>query len=234
MVTYNNLVFSISGAFDRAEILERLDEVSESLNARETQLPKTALPALSKSAHKFVEAQREQSHLAIGYRGISLSDPRRFAQQIMHAVLSGQGGRLFLNLRDKASLAYSVAPIHLEGIEGGFFGGYIGCSPEKVDKALEMLKIEFRKISTQLISADEMQRAKRYLIGRHDIGIQRNSAIAGAMLFDDVYGLPFDETFRYAERINAVTAKEVKDLAASIFEGPSVTSLIGRRDFSNP
>jgi zinc protease len=73
-------------------------------------------------------------------RGISLTDERRFALDIIQAILAGQGGRLFLELRDKASLAYTVSPIHMNGVEGGYFGAYIGCSPEKGAKAVQMLK----------------------------------------------------------------------------------------------
>ena len=133
--------------------------------------------------------EREQSHVIVGYKGITLDDPRRYTLQVMQSILAGQGGRLFLELRDKASLAYSVSPMRMEGIDSGYFGAYIGCSPEKGAKAIEMMDIEFRKLVERLVGSAELDRAKRYLIGRHDIDLQRNSSICSSILFNEIYGI---------------------------------------------
>src|SRR5690606_29108796 len=113
----------------------------------------------------------------------------------------GQGGRLFLELRDKESLAYSVSPIRMEGIETGYFGAYIGCSPEKAGKALRMMREQFDRLCDEKVGQEEFDRARRYLIGRHDIELQRNGSVAASLLFERIYGNPADETFRFFERL---------------------------------
>ena len=50
-------------------------------------------------------------------------------------VLSGQGGRLFLELRDRRSLAYSVSALNVEGLAPGFFAVYIATAPDKLAEA---------------------------------------------------------------------------------------------------
>ncbi len=138
---------------------------------------------LKENKKLFHELKKEQSHIIVGYRGLTLKDPKRYTLEIIQSILSGQGGRLFLELRDKNSLAYSVSPMHMEGLECGYFGGYIGCSPEKADKAVQMLKAEFQKLADTKISEEELMRAQRYLIGRHDIELQRKSTVGNAILF---------------------------------------------------
>ena len=224
------LAFAVAGEFDPEKMVRFFGSLVSSFSETKSVARATPLEPLSKPNHKFTTAKKEQSHLAVAFRGLSLTDSRRYALQILNAVLAGQGGRLFLNLRDRASLAYTVSPLHMEGIEGGYFGGYIGCSPEKVETALSMLRQEFSKIAEVPLTEAELQRAKRYLIGKHDIALQRNASIGSAMLFDEIYGIPFDETFKYAERISSVTAEEVRSIAQFIFSGPSVTSLVGPRD----
>jgi zinc protease len=145
----------------------------------------------------------------------------------MQAILAGQGGRLFLELRDKASLAYSVSPMRMEGLETGYFGAYIGCSPEKSGTAIKMMHEEFDKLKNTLVGEEELARAKRYLIGKHDIELQRNSNITSAILFDHIYGIDFLETYRYAEMIRAVTSEDVQALARRIFGQSPVISLVG-------
>ena len=141
-------------------------------------------------------------------------------------MLSGQGGRLFIELRDKASLAYSVSPIRLDGIEAGYFGGYIGCSPEKVKTAVAMMRNEFSRLAEKRVSLKELDCSKRYLIGKHDIDLQKSSSVASAVLFDEMYGLPYDEAFYFSERLAGVTAEDVRSLANEIFSKPELLSLV--------
>ena len=86
---------------------------------------------------------------------MNLTDPDRYVLQVIQAVMAGQGGRLFMELRDKNSLAYSVSPIKMESLETGYFGGYIACSPEKVEKSIELFDLEFKKICNTKIPQSE-------------------------------------------------------------------------------
>jgi zinc protease len=123
-------------------------------------------------------------------------------------------------------LAYSVSPIKSEGIEAGYFGAYIGCSPEKADKALQMMRAEFQKLKDSLVSVAELERAKRYTIGRHDIDLQRTSAISSAVIYNDIYGLDLNEPFKAAEKYGPITAEQIRQVAQDIFSQPEVVSLV--------
>jgi zinc protease len=178
-------------------------------------------------ARRFHQIQKEQSHILIGWGGLTLKDPRRYALQIAQAVLAGQGGRLFIELRDKKSLAYSVGPMSLEGVDAGYFGASIGCTPEKGELAIRMLKEEFRKLATVAIPKEEMDRAVRYLIGSHDLGLQRAAAVSSSILFNEIYGLPAEDVFTYAEKLREVTAEDVRLLVADILSREPVLVAVG-------
>ncbi len=171
--------------------------------------------------------KKEQTHLVCGYRGVTVNDPRRYVLDVLQAVLAGQGGRLFIELRDKLSLAYTVAPIRMMGIETGYFGGYIACSPDKTKLALQKFKEEFQKISEQKISQIELERAQRYLIGSHDIDLQRKSHLCQMMLFDELYGNSPEASLNVSERYHSITAGDVRAFAAELFSQPAVISVVG-------
>lgn len=177
----------------------------------------------------FERAEKEQTHLVYGYPGLTLFDERRYALQIMQSVLAGQGGRLFLELRDKNSLAYSVSPLRMEGIDGGYFGAYIGCAPNKTETALKMMREQFDRLGSELIPEAELDRAKRYIIGRNDIDLQRAGSISASILFNDLYGIDYNEAFNNAEKYRAVTAESIRSLAREIFGRASVVSTVGPR-----
>ncbi len=177
----------------------------------------------------FEKVEKEQTHLVCGFPGLTMFDDRRYALQIIQSILAGQGGRLFLELRDKNSLAYSVSPLRMEGLDGGYFGAYIGCAPGKTETALRMMHEQFDRLCEEIVPADELERAKRYIIGRHDIDLQRASSISAAILFNDLYGMDYNETFTSAAKYQAVTAQEIRDLARQIFRQPTVVSVVGPR-----
>ncbi|MCB0419794.1 MAG: insulinase family protein, partial [Bdellovibrionales bacterium] len=169
MVSANNMTISAVGAFDVDKMISGWESFTKDLPIGDRLESEWDLPDITEPSYRFIELDKKQSHIVIGWRGLKFKDPAKFDLQVLQAILGGQGGRLFLELRDKESLAYSVSPLRMDGIDGGYFGAYIGCSPEKAKKSLRMLKEEFDKLCQQKIGEDELLRAKRYLIGSHDI-----------------------------------------------------------------
>jgi zinc protease len=225
-----NLTFCVVGDVKTDKWVKTLEEITSHLPKGQRISNSFAVQPMTESKHLFSELKKEQSHIIVGYRGLTLQSQERYTLEVIQSILSGQGGRLFLELRDKNSLAYSVSPMHMEGIECGYFGGYIGCSPEKSEKAISMLKQEFQKLVETKVGEEELTRAQRYLIGRHDIELQRKSTICNAILFDDIYGLDYRESLDVADKYFAVTPSDIQDLAKKIFSQPSIISLVGPTD----
>jgi zinc protease len=161
---------------------------------------------------------KAQAHLVLGFPGLRLNDPERFPLEVLSAVLSGQGGRLFVELRDKKSLAYSVTSFSVEGVDPGYFAVYIGCSPHKTSEALHGIRAELDGLRQRAPSEAELDRARTHLVGTHAIGLQRNAARAAVYAFDECYGLGADSSSKYAEHIQAVTAEDVLRVARSILD----------------
>jgi zinc protease len=132
---------------------------------------------------------------------------------VLSAILSGQGGRLFTELRDKKSLAYSVNAIEMDGVDPGYFAVYMATSPERLKEAIDGITATLKELSAAEIPEKELSRAKRYLVGTHDISLQRSSAIASVIAFNEAYGLGAEVHKEYRAKIEAVTAAEVLRVA---------------------
>lgn len=223
-------VSTICGDFDKALWDSHLKKASAGFCKVNPKEPTFTAKTITENRYQFEKAEKEQTHVIYGFRGLSLLDKDRYALQVVEAILAGQGGRLFLELRDKASLAYSVSPMRMEGIGTGYFATYIGCSPEKTETALKMMQEELMKLVDVKVGGDEMSRAKNYLIGGHDIGLQKNSSIASAIAFNEIYGLPAEEIFDYSQHITKVTAEEVQAVSKKLFTQKSVISVVGPRE----
>lgn len=219
--------FSICGNVDVDFWLNSINQHLSKAGKQAVALSAHELGPLGQKVRHFEAAEKEQAHVVLGYRSFTMHDKRKLHLQILQSILAGQGGRLFLELRDKESLAYSVSPTRLEGLEGGYFGAYIGCSPEKVQKAVAMMRVEFSKLCDQLVSQEELDRAQRYLIGRHDIELQRTGSVASSILYEDVYGLDYNEVFHFSDLVRSVSAQDLQDAARSVFAGPDVLAVVG-------
>ena len=125
----------------------------------------------------------------IGFRGLRVGDPDRFALELVTQLLSGQGGRLFLELRDRRSLAYSVAATNLEGVAPGTFTVYIATAPEKRAEAEARLLEQLDELVQRAPAPGELERAQRFLVGNFAIDQQRNAVHAAHVSLDALYGL---------------------------------------------
>lgn len=173
-------------------------------------------PEIEAPRRSHRQLDRAQCHAVYGFHGARVTDSWRSALDVLSTALSGQGGRLFVELRDKQSLAYSVSSMSLEGIEPGYFAVYIGTSPEKLQTALDGIRQELAKLCEKPLSAEELQRAKRHLVGTHEIGMQRNGARAAVMALDHCYGLGANQWLSYASKVERVTADEVLEVARRV------------------
>ena len=157
--------------------------------------------------------ERNQAHLVLGFAGVTLDSPDRFSLDLLATVLSGQGGRLFLELRERRAMAYSIGAVSLEGVEPGYFAVYLATSPDRIDEAVGAVIEELERLQQEGVRPEELRRAQEYLVGSQAIGLQRGSERAATLAFNDLYGLGFDAHRRYAARIMQVTPEGLQEAA---------------------
>lgn len=214
-----NLVISAVGDFDWETMAGLLRPALESIRGRRRGFkpPKvdpapTAIQTVERTKDKF------QAHLVLGFRGVSYADKDRYALDVLNNILAGQGGRLFIELRDKMSLAYSVTSLSQEGVEPGYFGVYIATEPRKVATAIEGILRELKKVTEELVAPEELERAQQYMVGAYEIDLQRNSTVATQLAFNEIYGIDRREWLILPEKILRVTREDVLKVARKILK----------------
>ncbi len=160
-----------------------------------------------------VARNKEQVHIIIGFLGTSLTDPDRYGLEVLDTILSGQSGRLFSELRDKKSLAYSLSSFALLGIDTGSFGIYVGTSPDNRNQTIKNVWHQLSLVQEELISDGELQRAKNVLISHYELGLQTHGSQAMEMALTQTYNLGQDFGKRYVKEISQVSAETVREMA---------------------
>lgn len=215
----DGLVLTIVGDIKADNIIKKVESYISLLP--KTKFPKLNLKpeiALKSPRISHLQLQKQQEHILLGFLGGKISGKDRYSLRVLLSILSGQSGRLFTELREKRSFAYTVSPYSVEGIEPGILAFYIACSPEKSSAAIDIMIKEIKKISNEKIKTEELNRAKHFIAGRHVIDLQRCAAQAASVVFDELYGLGFEETEKFPQEIYKVTAEEVVDTANRYFK----------------
>ena len=209
-----NLVTVAVGDFDGGTMMRRLERCVGGLPGGSGDAPEVPQEApLEGMRKRRVPVEKEQAHLLLGFLGARVTDPDRHALEMISAILGGQSGRLFMDLRDRQGLAYSVTAWSQEALDPGFFAVYIGTEKSKLAQARRGIHHHLRRICEEPVPAEEIGRAARYLAGSFEIGLQRGGAVATRILFDELYGIGHEALHSYPERILAVDADAIQEAA---------------------
>lgn len=185
--------------------------------------PADSPPRVAREAARRAPAQarettaKQQAHLVVGYPGVTLRSKDRYALEVLASLLSGQGGRLFLELRERQGLAYSVHAFSMEGLDPGYFAVYVATSPDKVDQAALAIVGELIRLREAPVGAAELKRVQRYLVGTYEISLQRKSMVAAYLAFAEAYGMGYRTYTRYAREVMAVTPADLQRVARKYF-----------------
>ena len=216
----SNGVLSVVGNVEPDAIVRTLVTKLQGFEAGDAvSLPaRQAIQQPQQAREAFLEKGRAQVHIVMGFPGLRIDDPDIPALDALVQILSGQGGRLFLELRDKKSLAYSVTAFSIEGIDAGAFGLYIASAPDKLDESVEGLNEQLRRLLNEAVTAEELDRAKGYLIGSHAVSLQRLSMQASLLSLNELYGLGADYHLGFEKRIEAVTIDDISRVAERLIQ----------------
>lgn len=227
MLRPDDLVLCVVGDVDASEVVDLVERfLVRPSQQKPWRPPVAAAPRHTERQVVMGDLDREQAFVTVGFDAPTIADEARYAMEVLYAILSGQGGRLFYELRDRQSLAYSVYASMVLGLETGAFTVNIGTSPEKVEQAISGIFSEIARLGTEPPTEEEIARAKRYLIGNHDIGLQKNTSRAMSFALDELYGFGYRKTMLYSDRIDAVTAGDLQNFTESYLDPERATIAI--------
>jgi zinc protease len=231
----DRLVISVSGAISRLaleEWVKNLDQRAQSVisSVAPFNLPQTLDDEPALKAPRWVERPlgREQTHILVGGLGTRVRSEDRYPLKLLQTLLGGQSGRLFLELREKKGLAYTVSPVSFEGVERGYVGTYIACAPTKREESLKGIRSVLEKLVEKGPSPQEMDRAKEFFLGRRAMDLQSDSALAAHYGMETLYQVPYLMEDDVAQRIKVITSKEIQQICRKYLVEPHmVTSVVG-------
>ncbi len=165
----------------------------------------------------------EQVQICVGVPSHPITHEKRHASYILNTLLGGgMSSRLFQNIRERQGLAYSIYSDLNPYRDTGCLSVYAGTSRESAEKVVLSIVSEFRKLKSEPVPEEELRRSKDQLKGSLMLSLESSTARMSnlarqAMYFDRFIGM--DELI---EKIEAVTAEDLKELAEEFFHTESI------------
>ena len=216
LVRESSAVLGVVGDLDPQDAADVLARRFAGLRAASSSAPPApAWPAGFRSA--VDDRDKAQTALAILFEGPARGDVSRFDAELIGGIASGLGGRLFEELRDRQSLAYTVLARAYPKDSGGTFAAYIATSPSKEERAREGLLRELARFTAEKVTAEELDRARTYAVGTWQIRQASGAAVLAELADAWIHG-SLEELTRYPQDLAAVTATRIRDAARRWFD----------------
>jgi len=217
-VVARNGVIYVFGDVKADEIKQLVEQTLGNMKAGALTLidAKASMP-LAKTTMVESRKDKAQGVIMVGFRGASLSSPDRYALELIDEASSDLGSRFFIRIRQQMGLAYYVGASQMQGLVPGLFAFYLGTDPQKLERVRTELLDEIHNLANDGLTPEELQRAKKKLIGQQEIANQSNDAFGYHCALDELYGLGFNYYNQLEYHVNAVTLDDVKKVAAKYF-----------------
>jgi zinc protease len=176
----------------------------------------------------YESRDKAQTAIALAFPGPSRAENDRWGAHLVSTIASGLGGRFFDELRDKRSLAYTVALSARDFRLGGMFIAYVATSPQKENEAKAALLAEFARLRASPVAADELSRAKEFVIGSHAISRESGASLLGEMLDAWLFGNGLHEIDEYERNVRAVTEAAIQQIARRAFREDALVEAVVR------
>ncbi|MBF0548404.1 MAG: insulinase family protein [Candidatus Riflebacteria bacterium] len=222
----SNMVVSIVGDFYLEDVKDHLikhfggiEQGKASENQKKSsEIKEIKIPNFDKPMEVVNKKNREQSQTVVFFPTFPRNNPQTPAMDIIKSILSGSMySRLFINLRDKESLAYSVWATQVGTRNTGYFFATISTNASTWDRAKTRLIEELKIFRDKGFTPEEFEDAKSYVVGQYALNMVDNLSIAETLSTDEFFGQGFDYYLKYPDLIKKLSIGEVKETAEKYF-----------------
>ncbi len=215
------MVLAAAGATDHASVLRiaehwfatGADTASAVRNGTPLRLvPPPQIPA--EGALRVVHRDLAQGNVCLGMPGVSRTDPDRYALDLLGAILGdGMSSRLFLELRERRSLAYDVSTFASMYADCGVVGIHAGFDPDRAEEVLRAILDELDRVTQDPVAPAELERARAYTRGRLELRMEETGPVASWLGTGELLLPRILSVAEVVERLDAVSTDDILRVA---------------------
>ncbi|HKT50306.1 MAG TPA: pitrilysin family protein [Candidatus Angelobacter sp.] len=227
----NNMIISAAGNLNHQRFMNLIKERFVGLKSVPNGFHQPA-PAVTPRIITRNKKSLEQVQLCLGVPSHPISHEKRYVSYVLNTVLGGgMSSRLFQKIREDQGLVYSIYSDLNPYRDTGCLSVYAGTSLESTPKVVGSVLAEFHELKSEAIPPEELRRAKDQLKGSLMLSLESSTSRMSNLARQEMYFDRFFTLDETIEQIEAVTAEEVTEMAASLFHQDSIAvTVLGNLD----
>ena len=230
IVARDTLKIAVVGDIDAATLAPLLDKVFSALPAKSDRRPVSDAKINGLGERRVTDLDTPQTIIRFALPGLKRSDPDFIAASVMNHIFGGGSfsSRLWVEIREKRGLAYSVGTQLQPFDKAGLLVGSTSVRNDKAAQSVEIMENEIRRMAAEGPTQDELDKAKSYLVGSFLLRFDTSAKIAGQVLALQLDDLGIDYLDKRNELIRAVTLDDAKRVARRLLGADPFFVLVGR------
>ena len=219
-MTRDGLKIAVVGAVDAAKLAGILDHVFAGLARKGSLKPIVNATMAGVGERHVVDLDVPQTTIRFGLPGVDRHDPDYWPAVVVNHVLGGGvfSARLFKEVREKRGLAYNVRSNLAVFDHSALFTGNVSTKNERAGESVDVIEEEIAKLCADGPSAEELEKAKKYLVGSYALQFDTSTKIAGNLAHLQCGGYDVSFLDERNERIAAVTMNDVLRVGKRLFD----------------
>jgi predicted Zn-dependent peptidase len=208
----------VSGSFDEKGCISKIEKAYANMLTGKKSGKIATHESQSSPRIKTFFKETDQTHLVIGSRTFSVTDPRIPVMHVLSTILGkGMSSRLFSRMRDELGLCYYIKTEHEPFTDHGVLTISAGVDNSRVEEAIKEILSQCKKMKKEQVSDSELKKAKDYIAGTTMLELETSEACAEYCGYQEVLKHAVELPEEIIVKVNKVTASDVQKLAREIF-----------------
>ena len=223
--SFNNMLIAASGNVEHEKLIRLIDKYFiKDLGHGSI---KRKLLNIAPAPDHLIKKSVQQVHMILGRTTYGYKDKKRITANILSHILGeGSSSRLFQTIREKNGIAYQLNSFLNSFYDVSSFGVYLSTNTKQSDRAHSLVLNEFKKIREKLVSDKELKKAREYIKGNIILSLESTTSRMFRMANSELYYNRLVTIEELTKMIDAVTPKEIIDIANEILEENYLTKII--------
>jgi len=215
----NDTVVCVAGKFNEKRTIAQIEKYFAGMRKGKKPIAEKIVEAQSQAEAKIKFKKTDQSHLVLGVRAYDENHKDRFVLSVMSVILGGNmSSRIFGEVREKRGLAYYVRTNIDSYQDCGYLATSAGVEHKNLALAVETILGEYKKIATEAVTTEELQKAKDYIKGRSIMNLESSDEVAMFLIEQEIDKKKIMTVAEIFARIDKVTASDILRVARDIFK----------------
>jgi len=188
-----NTIVTVAGNFSFPQLLDQINEYfgqwqGESTERLAGKIDNDCWPSQPSTRHSLHIKPLEQVHLCVGFKGLPVGHPDRYAAYVVNTILGGGvSSRLFQEIREKRGLAYTIYSHLSSFLDGGILTVYAATRPTEMEAVIDQICKEAKKMCRRGVAMKELERTKTQLKGNLMLGLEGTYGRMNKLAKDELY-----------------------------------------------